>query len=82
MLDCPVASSYVGEVRDMLEQGLEGFLYQTSAPYMLAWYVKRVFEVAMGFSKAAHERAAKTHDRERNLCDLLEIYDSLIRNGR
>lgn len=53
---------------------------------MLAWYVKRVLEddglAIMGFPKAAHERAAKTHDRERNLSDLLEIYDSLIRNGR
>ena len=85
LLGCPVVSSCVGGVPDMLTHGLEGFLYQTSAPYMLAWYVKRVFEddgLAMGFSKAAHERAAKTHDRERNLRDLLEIYDSLIRKGR
>lgn len=85
LLGCPVVSFCVGGVPDMLAHGLEGFLYQTSAPYMLAWYVKRVFEndrLAMGFSKAAHERASKTHDRERNSRDLLEIYDSLIRNGR
>ena len=66
----------MGGVPDMLEHGREGFLYQASAPYMLAWYVKRVFgddKLAMGFSKAAHERAARTHDRERNLRDLLDI---------
>lgn len=82
LLGCPVVSSCVGGVPDMLEHGREGFLYQTSAPYMLAWYVKRIFgddELAMGFSKAAHERAARTHDRERNLRDLLDIYDSLTR---
>ena len=40
---------------------------------MLAWYVECVFrddELAMRFSKAAHEEAARTHDRERNLHDL------------
>lgn len=68
----------------MLEYGWEGFLYQTSAPYMLAWYVKRIFEndeLAMRFSKAAHGRAAKTHDRKQNLRDLVDIYNSLAKRG-
>lgn len=68
----------------MLEYGQEGFLYQASAPYMLAWYAECVFRddgLAMRFSKAAHEKAARTHDRERILHDLLDIYDSLTRQG-
>ena len=84
LLGCPVVSSCVGGVPDMLEHGQEGFLYQASAPYMLAWYVERVFgddELATRFSRAAHERAMRTHDRERNLRDLLDIYDSLTRQG-
>ena len=54
LLGCPVVSSCVGGVPDMLEHGREGFLYQASVPYMLAWYVKRVFgddELAMGFPR-------------------------------
>lgn len=50
---------------------------------MLAWYVKRIFDdggLAMNLSRAAHGRAAKTHDRNRNLHDLLDIYD-LLRNA-
>lgn len=49
---------------------------------MLAWYVECVFrddELAMRFSKAAHEKAARTHDGERSLHDLSDIYDSLTR---
>lgn len=43
LFGCPVVSSCVGGVLDMLEHGQEGFLYQASAPYMLAWYVGCVF---------------------------------------
>ena len=67
LFGCPAVSSCVGDVPDMLEHGREGVLYQASAPYMLAF---RDDELAMRFSKAAHEEAARTHDRERNLHDL------------
>lgn len=82
LFGCPAVSSCVGGVPDMLEHGQEGVLYQASAPYMLAWYVECVFrddELAMRFSKAAHEKAARTHDGERSLHDLSDIYDSLTR---
>lgn len=80
LLGCPVVSSNVGGVADLLEHGEEGFLYQTSAPYMLAWYVRKLFEdddLAIGFSRAARKRAARTHDRGTNLLSLLRIYDSI-----
>lgn len=80
LLGCPVVSSNVGGVADLLEHGEEGFLYQTSAPYMLAWYVRKLFEdddLAIGFSRAARKRAARPHDRGTNLLSLLRIYDSI-----
>lgn len=80
LLGCPVVSSNVGGVTDLLEHGKEGFLYQTSAPYMLAWYVKKLFEddnLATGLSRAARKHAARTHDRKTNLTSLLRIYDSI-----
>ena len=81
LLGCPVVSSSVGGVTDLLEHGKEGFLYQTSAPYMLAWYIKKLFEddsLATGLSRAARKHAARTHDRKTNLTSLLRIYDSIV----
>lgn len=69
----------------MLEGGQENFLYQASAPYMLAWYVKCLFVddgLAMNSFKAALERAVRRHDRGRNPGDLLDICDSLTRQGK
>ena len=80
LLGCPVVSSNVGGVAGLLEHGKEGFLYQASAPYMLAWHVRRLFEdddLAISFSRAARKRAARTHDRETNLATLLQVYDSI-----
>ena len=80
LLGCPVVSSNVGGVADMLEHGKEGFLYQSSAPYMLAWYITRIFDddaLAEEFSRASRVRAAQTHDRAANLNTLVGIYDSI-----
>ena len=80
LLGCPVVSSNVGGVSDMLAHGKEGFLYQSSAPYMLAWYVSQVFDddsLAEKFSRASRKRAAKTHNREDNLNALISIYESI-----
>ena len=52
---------------------------------MLAWYVKCLFVddgLAMNSFKAALERAVRRHDRGRNPGDLLDICDSLTRQGK
>ena len=85
LLGCPVVSSNVGGVSSMLEHEKEGFLYQSSAPYMLAWYVKRLFDdddLAERLSSAARIRAKETHDRSCNLRRLFQIYESITRGGR
>lgn len=83
LLGCPVVSSNVGGVSDMLAHREEGFLYQSSAPYMLAWYVSRIFNddvLAKRFSDAARKRAAQTHDRGENLNKLMSIYRAIGAN--
>lgn len=80
LLGCPVVSSNVGGVADMVNNGEDGFLYQCSAPYMLAWYVSRLFDddsLAEGFSRASRIHAARTHDRRVNLNQLIRIYESI-----
>ena len=80
LLGVPCVSTAVGGLMHMLRHGEEGFLYQSTAPYMLAYYVKRVFEMGKDAEKlglAAQAHARKTHDSEHNLNTLVSIYKTV-----
>ncbi len=80
ILGVPTVSSDVGGVKNMLEHNKDGFVYQADAPYMLAYYVKRIFEnddLARELSGNARKHAEITHDREKNIVNLLEIYGNI-----
>ena len=80
LLGVPCVSTAVGGLMHMLRHGEEGFLYQSTAPYMLAYYVKRVFEMGKDAEKlglAAQAHARKTHDSEHNLNTLVAIYKTV-----
>jgi glycosyltransferase involved in cell wall biosynthesis len=80
ILGVPCVASNVGGVTDLLRHKEEGFIYQTDAPYMLAHYVSEIFasdELAMQFSEKAREHAMRTHDAQKNLNTLLEIYEQI-----
>ena len=77
MLGVPCVVSDVGGVADLLKHKEEGFIYQSDAPYMLAYYVCEIFasdEIAMQFSKRARVHAIKTHNKEENTKRMMEIY--------
>lgn len=81
LLGVPVVASNVGGTNCLLKHNEEGFLYQSDADYMLAYYVKKVFEskrLASDLANAAYEHALKTHNRERNYRILLDIYKNII----
>jgi len=83
ILGVPCVASSVGGVTDLLKDKEEGFVYQTDAPYMLAYYVCEIFsndELALQFSKKSREHAIKTHDRENNTKRLIEVYREIIKN--
>ena len=80
LLGVPCVSAYVGGVPNLMVHEKEGFLYQPSAAYMLAHYIRVMFEnpecaEKMGDAAAAH--AVKTHDPEKNVQDLMQIYRNL-----
>ena len=80
LLGVPCVTSDVGGVTTMLTHEKEGFVYQSTAAYMLAHYISQVFEAAdrgevLGL--AAREHARKTHDPEKNIRDLMDIYQTL-----
>lgn len=85
ILGTPVVSSDVGGVKNMLTHNEEGFLYQHDAPYMLAFYVMELFEngeKCLKFSRNVKQHAEKTHDANRNLNALIDIYRSITQKNR
>lgn len=85
LLGVPVVASNVGGTNCLLEHNKEGFLYQADADYMLAFYIKKLFEsndLARAFSEAARTHASKTHNRETNYKTLLRIYDEIENDGK
>lgn len=84
LLGVPCVSSDVGGVKNLLVHEKEGYIYQCDAPYMLAFYVKKVFsdsDVAKEMGRKAQEHAQITHDRERNIKTLLSIYENVSKQS-
>ena len=83
LLGMPVVASYVGGVPNFIEHGIDGYLYQADAPYMLAYYIRRLFiepRDAQGLGHRARERALRTFDAEQNTSDLIAIYHEVAQD--
>lgn len=77
LLGVPCAASDVGGVSAMLVSGQEGLVVPPGDVSALAEAICRVFaqeKTAEAMGRAAHAHAALTHDPDKNLSDLLEIY--------
>ena len=80
---CPVVASYVGGTMDMIKDGEEGYLYQTSSTEMLAYYICKVFEddeKTVMMSEKARKKAEMTHDMDVNNSTLISIYKDITDN--
>ena len=80
LVGCPVVSSDVGGVQSILQHEIEGFLYPSDAPYMLAYYITRIFnenELAQKISENARARARRNYDSVQNYANLLAIYSDI-----
>lgn len=80
ILGVPVVSSMVGGVANLLEHEVDGFYYQAEAPYMLAYYVMKVFEsneLAKKFSIASQIKAEARHNVKAIVRDLIDIYSEI-----
>lgn len=80
----PCVAADVGGVSNLLHPG-EGYLYQSTAPYMLAEYILRVFaqqEAAEEMGQRAQLRARETHNPEKNLHALLEAYGAVAKGAK
>ncbi len=82
LLGVPCVAADVGGVSTMLTHRTEGYVYQGTAPYMLAHYIMDVFAMEdraekMGAEAARH--ASATHDPKTNMQTLLDIYQALAK---
>ena len=80
LLGTPCVASDVGGISTMMTHGTEGYIYQSTAPYMLAHYIMEVFSQGekvqtMGLAAAKHART--THDPRKNLEDLMTVYEKI-----
>ncbi len=84
LLGVPCVASDVGGVSSLMRHGSEGRIYQSTAPYMLAYHIQTLFAMgpeAASLGQAARAHAQVTHDPERNLETLLAIYGELAGGG-
>ena len=80
ILGMPVVASDVGGVTNMMQHEVEGFIYQYDAPYMLAYYIDKIFsddEVAVSLGMNARKRALVTHNPEINHRTMIGIYSTI-----
>ena len=80
LLGVPCVSGHVGGVTTMMTHGEEGYIYQSTAAYMLAYYIEKVFQMEENAEKLgqnAKKHAQMTHDPKANLEDLLQVYREL-----
>lgn len=80
LLGVPAVAADVGGVSAMMRSGEEGYVYSSSDVNRLAQHILDIFAMEdkaaeMGKRAAAHARI--THDPEKNLQDLLNIYTEL-----
>ena len=81
LLGMPCVASNVGGTKELVADGREGYLYQSTASYLLAYHIQQIFAMekqAEMLGQAARSHAMRTHDPETNLKTLLEIYQSLL----
>lgn len=82
LLGVPCIASDVGGVRCLMTHGVEGLIYPADDPHLLAHDICEMFahpEKAARMARAGREHAGKTHDAQKNLEILLQIYTEIAR---
>lgn len=80
LLGMPIVTSDVGGVKSMIEHDKEGFIYPSDEPYMLAYYVSKVFDdpnLAVNLGVNARSHAMRTHNKDSIVQEVYEVYQIL-----
>ena len=82
ILGVPSVASCVGAIQEMIDDGVDGFIYPFNEPYILADKIIKIFEneeLAKQFSVKGHGHAARTYNREENCRQLLKMYETIAK---
>ena len=81
ILGVPCIASDAGGTISLFQHEQDGFLYQADAPYLLAYYIDRIFsddERAKKFSANSRAHALVTHDKQNIFKRISEIYTEVM----
>ena len=81
ILGVPSVASSVGAIPEMIDDGVDGFLYPFAEPEKLSDAVCNIFSdlnLAKQFSEKGRVHAAATYDREKNGESLIEMYQLIV----
>lgn len=81
LIGTPCVAAGVGGVKDMMEDNTDGYIYQWDAPYMLANYILKVFDLnveVMKISENARAHARSNHGPEKCFQEYIDAYQKII----
>ena len=81
LLGVPTVSSFVGGVYSRITHGKDGYLYPYDAPYMLAYYIDKLFsdqKLAKSISVHGRESAVLINNPTINTSALIDIYKMIL----
>ena len=81
LLGLPCICSYVGGTTRRIQHGYDGFQYQYEKSYMLAYYLRKIFNnetLAVELGANASKTAMVTNDIETNVNQMIKIYNLVL----
>jgi glycosyltransferase involved in cell wall biosynthesis len=84
LVGVPSIASYAGGTNTILENGKEGILVQDGDPYVLAGAIhelSRDFNKAEFYAKNAKSRACERHNKKNIVSDLIDTYQTIIKQS-
>lgn len=78
IIGTPIVASYVGGIKNLAEKITNIYLYQSGVEYMLAFYIKKVFE--KGMFTIHTSRILEFMDKKKNVETTWEIYQKVNRD--
>lgn len=85
VIGTPVVSSDVGGVKDFIEHGKNGFIYPVDEPYMIPYYVGKLFDdsvLSNRFSQAGSISALNSYSGAENGRTVIDLYNDIINRSQ
>lgn len=85
IMGVPCVSAYTGGAGEMAIDEKEAFLFRAGDPVMMAWQIKRVFDLQESVTEMcrnAQEHARQTHSPQKNVKALLSAYCAICEGDK